>query len=49
MLSLALVGVFLTGLLAGTHCAGMCGGIVTALSLSGARPGRPALSHLPRL
>jgi sulfite exporter TauE/SafE len=46
MLGLALLGIFLTGLLAGTHCAGMCGGIVTALSLSGGRPGRPALSHL---
>lgn len=46
MLSLALLGVFLTGLLAGTHCAGMCGGIVTALSLSGAPHTRPALSHL---
>lgn len=31
---------FLVGLLGGTHCAGMCGGIVGALSLSasGARP-----------
>jgi uncharacterized protein len=46
MLGFALLGIFLTGLLAGTHCAGMCGGIVTALSLSGERPGRPPLSHL---
>lgn len=32
-MSLAVFGaVFLTGLLGGVHCAGMCGGIVTALS-----------------
>ncbi|MES2352985.1 MAG: sulfite exporter TauE/SafE family protein [Pseudomonadota bacterium] len=46
MLTLALLGVFLTGLFAGTHCAGMCGGIVTALSISSKTPNRPALAHL---
>lgn len=36
------IAVFLVGLLGGTHCVGMCGGIVTAVSLSlpgqGVRP-----------
>jgi sulfite exporter TauE/SafE len=37
-MSLAVFGiVFLTGLLGGVHCAGMCGGIVTALSGQAAR------------
>jgi sulfite exporter TauE/SafE len=37
-----LVTLFLVGLLGGTHCAGMCGGIVGALSLQ-AVPGRGAV------
>jgi sulfite exporter TauE/SafE len=37
-----LVTLFLVGLLGGAHCAGMCGGIVGALSLQAA-PGRGAL------
>lgn len=35
------IAVFLLGLLGGTHCVGMCGGIVSALSLQMPR-GRPA-------
>lgn len=40
MLELSLVSAFLVGLLGGGHCAGMCGGIVGAVSLSlpGSRP-----------
>lgn len=37
------LALFLVGLLGGTHCAGMCGGIVGALTMGGGR--RPAL-HL---
>ncbi len=37
-----LATLFLVGLLGGTHCAGMCGGIVGALSLQAA-PGRSAV------
>ena len=37
------LALFLVGLLGGTHCIGMCGGIVGALSIGG--PARPAL-HL---
>ncbi|HZV55821.1 MAG TPA: sulfite exporter TauE/SafE family protein [Rhodocyclaceae bacterium] len=36
------VAIFLVGLLGGTHCVGMCGGIVGALSLQGPQ-GRPAM------
>jgi len=39
------LSVFLVGLLGGVHCVGMCGGIVTALSLS-STTGRPALPML---
>jgi hypothetical protein len=40
------LALFLVGLLGGTHCVGMCGGIVGALSMQAAQ-GRPALSiHL---
>jgi len=46
MTNLTLLSVFMTGLLAGTHCAGMCGGIVGALSISGRSPNRPPFSHL---
>lgn len=35
--------VFLTGLLGGAHCVGMCGGIVAAMSLQGG--GRQPFSH----
>ena len=42
---------FLVGLLGGVHCVGMCGGIVTALSLSlpgqAGRPGQSASHQLP--
>lgn len=48
MPDLSLFAAFLTGLLGGAHCVGMCGGIVTAMSLqapgAGQRP--PALFHL---
>lgn len=51
MPELSLLAAFLTGLLGGAHCVGMCGGIVAAMSLqapgeasAGAR--RPALLHL---
>lgn len=35
MPELTLVAAFLTGLLGGAHCVGMCGGIVAAMSLQG--------------
>lgn len=34
----SLLAVFLTGLLGGVHCAGMCGGIVSALGMLNQRP-----------
>ncbi len=44
------LAVFLIGLLGGVHCAGMCGGIVSALSLqsplSAAKPRSPWTIHL---
>jgi sulfite exporter TauE/SafE len=45
MLEFTLLGVFMVGLLGGGHCAGMCGGIVGAVSMSlpGARPRLPFL------
>src|SRR5215212_2686735 len=46
MAELALLSFFLTGLLAGTHCAGMCGGIVTAVSLSRGANAAPPFAHL---
>ncbi len=42
MLGVALVPVFLVGLLGSVHCAGMCGGIVGALSVAPAVGARPA-------
>ena len=44
MASVDLLSAFLVGLLGGVHCAGMCGGIVGALSL-----GLPGGRHLPIL
>ena len=40
MLELSIFSAFLVGLLGGGHCAGMCGGIVGAVSLSlpGSKP-----------
>ncbi|MDC7717641.1 sulfite exporter TauE/SafE family protein [Vogesella sp. DC21W] len=35
MLEISLLSLFITGLLGGVHCLGMCGGIVTAISVSG--------------
>jgi sulfite exporter TauE/SafE len=46
MAEAALLSFFITGLLAGTHCAGMCGGIVTAVSLSRGPKAAPSLAHL---
>ena len=45
MPEISILSVFLVGLLGGVHCVGMCGGIVTALSLSapGGKPGVPML------
>lgn len=45
MPEISYLSVFLVGLLGGVHCVGMCGGIVTALSLSSAtnRPAVPTL------
>ncbi len=37
MLSTSFFALFLVGLLGGTHCVGMCGGIVGALSMGGGR------------
>ena len=45
MPEISYLSVFLVGLLGGVHCVGMCGGIVTALSLS-STTGRPALPML---
>jgi len=41
------LAVFLIGLLGGVHCAGMCGGIVSALSLQTSRPAAKPASALP--
>ncbi len=35
MLEISLLSLFITGLLGGVHCLGMCGGIVTAISVTG--------------
>lgn len=43
---LSLFAVFLTGLLGGVHCAGMCGGIVSALGMMRQRPVN-SLSGIP--
>lgn len=45
MLESSLLAAFLTGLLGGTHCVGMCGGIVTAMSFQGAAR-QPFIFHL---
>jgi len=42
---ISLLTVFLAGLLGGTHCVGMCGGIVAAMSLQGGRK-QPLGFHL---
>jgi len=39
-----LAAVFVVGLLGSVHCAGMCGGIVGALSLAPARPGAAVIA-----
>jgi uncharacterized protein len=42
------IAVFLIGLLGGVHCVGMCGGIVSALSIqAGVQAARPSRSALP--
>jgi sulfite exporter TauE/SafE len=41
------LAVFLIGLLGGVHCAGMCGGIVSALSLQTPRSAAKPVSTLP--
>lgn len=44
----AYIAVFTVGLLGGVHCVGMCGGIVSALSVNTPRlPGRSRLAELP--
>lgn len=45
MPELSHLAVFLTGLLGGAHCVGMCGGIVTAMSLQ-TGGGQPFVFHL---
>ncbi len=35
MLEISLLSLFITGLLGGVHCLGMCGGIVTVISVTG--------------
>ncbi len=45
MPEISLFTAFLAGLLGGAHCVGMCGGIVTAMSMHGAANGRLGL-HL---
>ena len=42
----SLLALFIVGLLGGGHCAGMCGGIVGALSLQTPRGGAAVLVHL---
>lgn len=42
---LSLMSAFLVGLLGGAHCVGMCGGIVTAMSLQGGKK-QPFVFHL---
>lgn len=42
MNALSLVPMFMVGLAGSVHCIGMCGGIVGALSISGAAPAAPA-------
>ncbi len=41
MVDVSLLSVFLIGLLGGLHCAGMCGGIVGAMSMAPRRIGKP--------
>ncbi|ASJ76024.1 sulfite exporter TauE/SafE family protein [Granulosicoccus antarcticus] len=41
---ISLLAVFLTGLLGGVHCAGMCGGIVSALGMMNQKPVSRALN-----
>lgn len=41
MVDVSLLSVFLIGLLGGLHCAGMCGGIVGAMSMAPRRVGKP--------
>ena len=41
---LSLFAVFVTGLLGGVHCAGMCGGIVSALGMMQQKPTRATLN-----
>lgn len=41
---ISLLAVFLTGLLGGVHCAGMCGGIVSALGMMKQKPIQRALN-----
>jgi sulfite exporter TauE/SafE len=45
MLETNLIAAFLTGLLGGTHCVGMCGGIVAAMSFQG-NTRQPFVFHL---
>ncbi|HNQ03090.1 MAG TPA: sulfite exporter TauE/SafE family protein [Thiobacillaceae bacterium] len=45
MPELSVLAVFLTGLLGGGHCVGMCGGIVTAMSFQGTQK-QPFSYHL---
>jgi sulfite exporter TauE/SafE len=45
MPELTLLAAFLTGLLGGAHCVGMCGGIVAAMSLQAGKP-QPFVFHL---
>ncbi len=45
MPELSLLAIFLTGLMGGGHCVGMCGGIVTAMSFQGTQK-QPFTYHL---
>jgi uncharacterized protein len=46
MVESTLATVFLLGLLSGVHCAGMCGGIVAALSMQSTASGRTHTLHI---
>lgn len=48
MLEPSLLSLFLVGLFGGLHCAGMCGGIISAIGIAGqGRPGQPARTRSP--
>ncbi|HVK95638.1 MAG TPA: sulfite exporter TauE/SafE family protein, partial [Noviherbaspirillum sp.] len=47
MPDLHLISVFMIGVLGGVHCVGMCGGIVSALSVAAGKPGQRRAFPVP--